>query len=57
MLTENTAPGMFINLFVVLLLLAADSPIPKFHFQLKKKTREKSRKRSDKEQFARRCEI
>ena len=28
---------MFINLFVVLLLLAADSPIPKFHFQLKKK--------------------
>ena len=45
---------MFANLCLVLLLLFADSPVPKFHFQLKKKkTREKSRKRSDKVQFGR----
>ena len=45
---------MFTNLCLVLLLLFADSPVPKFLFQLKKKkTREKSRKRSDKVQFGR----
>ena len=31
-----TAPGMFTNLCLVLLLLFADSPVPKFHFQIKK---------------------
>ena len=53
-ITSIAAPGMFANLCLVLLLLFADSPVPKFHFQLKKKkTREKSRKRSDKVQFGR----
>ena len=33
---------MFANLCLVLLLLFADSPVPKFHFQLKKKKLEKS---------------
>ena len=36
-----TAPGMFTNLCLVLLLLFADSPVPKFHFQLKKKHQRK----------------
>ena len=35
------------------LLLLADSLVPKFHFQLSKKAREKSRKRSDIVQFGR----
>ena len=49
-----TAPSMFTNLCLVLLLLFADSPVPKFFFQLKrKKTWEKSRKRSDIVQFGR----
>ena len=42
LITSITAPGMFKNLCLVLLLLFADSPVPKFHFQLKKKKLEKS---------------
>ena len=38
---------------LVLLLLFPDLPFPNFHFQLKEKTREKSRKRSDMVQFGR----
>ena len=38
---------------LVLLLLFPDLPVPNFHFQLKEKTREKSRKRSDMVQFGR----
>ena len=36
-ITSITAPGMFTNLCLVLLLLFADSPVPKFRFQLKEK--------------------
>ena len=36
-ITSITAPGMFTNLCLVLLLLFADLPVPKFHFQSKKK--------------------
>ena len=43
-ITEITAFGMFTNLCLVLLLVRADSLIPKFQFQLMKKTGEKSRK-------------
>ena len=35
------APGMFTNLCLVRLLLFADLPVPKFHFQLKKKNQGK----------------
>ena len=48
-----TAPGMFTNLCLVLLSLFANLPVPKFHFQLKKKTRENSRRKSDIVQFGR----
>ena len=41
-ITEITAFGMFTNLCLVLLLVRADSLIPKFQFQLMKKTGEKS---------------
>ena len=34
-ITSITAPGMFTNLCLVLLLLSADSLVPKFHLQLK----------------------
>lgn len=37
-----TALCMFTNLFLVVLMLFADLPIPKFHFQLQKKRLEKS---------------
>ena len=48
MLTSITAAGTFTFLRLVLLLLFADLPVPKFHFQLKKKkTREKFRRVSD----------
>ena len=47
-ITSIAAPGMFSNLCLVLLLLFADLPVPKFHFQLKKKkTKEKSWRKSD----------
>ena len=36
-ITSITAPGMFTNLSLVLLLLFADSPVAKFRFQLKEK--------------------
>ena len=38
LITEITAPGMFINLCLVLLSLLAGSLVPKFHFQLSKKS-------------------
>ena len=38
MITSTTAPGMFINLCVVVLLLFAGSLVSKFHFQLMKKS-------------------
>ena len=41
-ITEITAFGMFTNLCLVLLLVRADSLIPKFQFQLMKKPGEKS---------------
>ena len=54
-LMQTTAPGMFTNLCLVLLLLLSGPLVPKFHFQfLKKKTKEKSRKSSDIAQFGRR---
>ena len=46
-ITSITAPGMFTYLYLVPLLPFADSPVPKFHFQFKKKNREKSWKRLD----------
>ena len=49
-ITSITAPGMSANLCLVVLLLFVDSEI---HFQLRKKTREKSRKRADMVQFGR----
>ena len=36
-ITSINAPGMFTNLSLVLLLLFADLPVPKFHSQLEKK--------------------
>ena len=45
-ITSNSALGMFTNLCLVLLSPFADLPVPKFHFQLKKKTRENSRRKS-----------
>ena len=38
LITEITAPGMFTNLCLVLLSLLAGSLVPKFHFQLSKKS-------------------
>ena len=46
-ITSITAPSMFTYLYLVPLLPFADSPVPKFHFQFKKKNREKSWKRLD----------
>ena len=52
-ITSITAPSTFTHLCLVLLLLFTDSPVPKFHFQWKKKKiREKSKKRSDIVQFS-----
>ena len=49
-----TAPGMFTNLCLVLLLLLAGSLVPKFFsFNQRKKAGEKSQKRSDIVQFGR----
>ena len=54
LLTLYAAPGMFTNFSLVLLLLFADLSVPIFHFQLKKKkTREKSRRKSDIVQLSR----
>ena len=41
-ITSITAPSTFTHLCLVLLLLFTDSPVPKFHFQWKKKKLEKS---------------
>ena len=38
MITSLTALGMLMNLCMVLLLLFADSVVPKFYFQLTKKS-------------------
>ena len=38
-----TAPSMFTKLCLVLLLLFADSPLPKCHFQSQKKKKKKTR--------------
>ena len=38
LITQITAPGMFTNLSLVLLLLLAGSLVPKFHFQLSEKS-------------------
>ena len=38
LITEITEPGMFTNLCLVLLSLLAGSLVPKFHFQLSKKS-------------------
>ena len=40
MITSNTALGMFTNLYLVLLLVIADSLVPKFHLQFRKSKRE-----------------
>ena len=40
MITSNTALGMFTNLYLVLLLVIADSLVPKFHLQIRKSKRE-----------------
>ena len=42
-ITPITAPGMFTNLCLVLLLLLAYSLVPKIHFQLKKKSKREVR--------------
>ena len=56
-ITSITAPNMFINLCLVVLLLHAGSLVSKYHFQLKKKkAKEKSWKRSDIIQFGRWCD-
>ena len=50
-----TAPGMLTNICLVLLLLLADSLVPKFHFNFnyREKAKKKSRKRSNIVQFGR----